>query len=119
DEIVPEGEAEAPEALVARVQAWIDDDPSPTTADHLQKLVYQVEDGRPAEAAGALEELRELFSGTLTCGTAGIRGAMGSGPNRMTRAIVRRVGAAVAAWARSSSSRASEGVVIGRDARHG
>ena len=66
DEIAPEGETEAPEALVARVQAWIDDDPSPTTADHLQKLVYQVEDGRPTEVAEALEELRELFSGILT-----------------------------------------------------
>ena len=68
---------------------------------------------RPDDLAG----LRERFDERLQFGTAGLRGALGAGPNRMNRALVRRATAGVAA---GSTSRAASGpVVVGRDARHG
>lgn len=102
--------------LRARVTAWIDDDPEPGTAHELRQLLYAVEDGGPQESAEAEAELRELFRSALAFGTAGLRGAVGPGPDRMNRANVRRAAAGVAAWARSAPTGA--GVVVGRDARH-
>ena len=52
-------------------------------------------------ALDAGEELRDRFAGRLTFGTAGLRGAMGAGPNRMNRAVVRAATAAVAGWLRT------------------
>jgi phosphomannomutase len=46
----------------------------------------------------ALAELRDRFAGRLTFGTAGLRGAVAAGPNRMNRAVVRAATAAVAGW---------------------
>lgn len=73
----------------------------------------------PAEAA-AEAELADRFDGRLRFGTAGLRGAVAAGPNRMNRAVVRTATAALAAWLsdHSPTSR-SDGVVIGCDARHG
>ena len=59
-------------------RAWIDADPDPETRHELQVLL---EDGQD-------EELSSRFDGTLTFGTAGIRGKVAAGPNRMNRAVV-------------------------------
>ena len=58
--------------------------------------------------------------GRLEFGTAGLRGAVGAGPNRMNRAVVRAATAALAGWLRRARRRArpEAGVVIGCDARH-
>ena len=74
--------------LRAAVEAWIADDPDSTDQEELRGLV----------ARDAGEELRDRFAGRLTFGTAGLRGAMGAGPNRMNRAVVRAATAAVAGW---------------------
>ncbi|QYG93758.1 phospho-sugar mutase [Iamia sp. SCSIO 61187] len=108
---------ESTEALVARVKAWIDDDPEPGTAGHLRQLWYDVEDAEPDKAAAAEAELRELFRTHLEFGTAGLRGPVGAGPNRMNRAVVRRAAAGIAAWIRAAGT-AEHGVVVARDARH-
>ena len=76
------------------VQAWIDDDPDPTTAAELVALLAQAQAGN----AEADDELADRFSGTLEFGTAGLRGAMGGGPNRMNRAVVIRAAAGLTAW---------------------
>jgi phosphomannomutase len=98
--------------LRARVSAWIADDPDEADRAELTGLLA---DDSPAAAAG----LADRFSGRLEFGTAGLRGAVGAGPNRMNRAIVRATTAALAAWLcdRDPAS-AAAGVVIGCDARH-
>ncbi len=95
------------DALLAQARAWRDEDPDPATRAELDLLLEGPD----------LPALRERFAERLQFGTAGLRGALGAGPNRMNRALVRRATAGVAAWLRSSG--ASGPVVIGRDARHG
>jgi phosphomannomutase len=77
----------------ASVEAWIADDPDAGDRAELRALA-----DRAAVDAGAMAELRERFAGRLRFGTAGLRGAVAAGPNRMNRAVVRAATAAVAGW---------------------
>ena len=61
--------------LFARAEAWARDDPDPGTAAELRGLV----------ASRAAAELKDAFAGRLQFGTAGLRGIIGPGPNRMNR----------------------------------
>ncbi|HWG02130.1 MAG TPA: phospho-sugar mutase [Trebonia sp.] len=103
--------------LRATVEAWIADDPDDRDRAELTALLE-------CGDRGAAAELRERFAGRLTFGTAGLRGAVGAGPARMNRAVVRGVTAAVAGWLRAQApgpgqARAGElSVVVGCDARH-
>src|SRR5205814_9738426 len=99
--------------LRARVEAWIADDPDPGGQAELRALLA---DGGAAAAA----ELADRFGGRLEFGTAGLRGAVAGGPNRMNRAVVRAATAALAGWLREREpGAAGAGVVIGCDARRG
>jgi phosphomannomutase len=93
--------------LLAQARAWRDEDPDPVTRAELDGLL----------AGPDLDGLRDRFAERLQFGTAGLRGAVGAGPNRMNRALVRKATAGVAAWLRQQG--ATGPVVIGRDARHG
>src|SRR5487761_588826 len=105
------------EGLEGRVEAWIADDPDPGDRAELETLLARAY-GTEADAATA--ELRDRFAGRLTFGTAGLRGAVAAGPNRMNRAVVRAATAALAGWLTDRDpGAASAGVVIGCDARHG
>lgn len=110
------GTDETTEDLLERVKAWIEDDPEPGTANHLRQLWYAVEDDLE-RAAEAEVELRELFRDELAFGTAGLRGPVGPGPNRMNRAIVTRAAAGIVAWVQDAGV-ADRGIVVARDARH-
>ena len=97
--------------LLERAKEWIDQDPDPVTRAELQELVD----------ANNLDEIGDRFAGRLQFGTAGLRGALGAGPNRMNRVIVAQAAAGLAAYllARTNqTSGASPSVVVGYDARH-
>jgi phosphomannomutase len=75
-----------------------------------------------AELAELLEGPDDLlaarFGGRLTFGTAGLRAAVGAGPLRMNRLVVRQAAAGLGAYLLDLDPRAkSRGVVIGFDAR--
>jgi phosphomannomutase len=104
-----------PDELVAAARAWRDEDPDPADRAEIDALLSAV-----AEGAGdpkALEELRDRFGVSLAFGTAGLRGEMGAGPNRMNRAVVTRATAGLAAHL-AATGHAGEPVIVGYDARH-
>lgn len=95
------------------VQAWIADDPDEATAKELQALLDRADAGD--SKAGA--EISDRFSAPLQFGTAGLRGALGAGPNRMNRAMVMRAAAGLARYLRANAGEQFT-VVVGYDARH-
>ncbi|HJL37473.1 MAG TPA: hypothetical protein RMG95_17410, partial [Polyangiaceae bacterium LLY-WYZ-15_(1-7)] len=97
----------APE-LRRQVEAWIAEDPDPTTREELQALLD----------AGDAAELADRFRGPLRFGTAGLRGLLGGGPNRMNRVVVLRATAGLCAYLKAHVTNAAErGVCIGFDGR--
>ena len=103
------------ETLYAAARAWRDDDPDPTTRDELDAVLGRAAAG-DAEAAA---DLADRMAGLLEFGTAGLRGALGAGPNRMNRSVVIRAAAGLTAYLKDEG-RAGEAptVVVGFDARY-
>ncbi len=96
------------EGLRRAAMAWHDDDPDPDTRAEVERLLADQDE------AGLLER----FSGELTFGTAGLRGLLGAGPNRMNRRVVARATAGLCAWVKAQVPDAAErGVCIGYDGR--
>ncbi|MEV7397257.1 phospho-sugar mutase [Aeromicrobium sp. NPDC092404] len=92
--------------LLARAEEWLDQDPDEATRAELRTLID----------AGDTAELEDRFRERLQFGTAGLRGALGAGPNRMNRVIVAQAAAGLAAYLLEHGS--SPSVVVGYDARH-
>jgi len=99
--------------LTDRARAWAAEDPDEQTRAELEALVAAAEND-PAAAA----DLADRFDGGLEFGTAGLRGALGAGPNRMNRVVVIRAAAGLAAYLLDQGHRGGT-VVVGYDARHG
>ena len=95
------------------VRAWIADDPDQQTATSLEHILAEAE----AEDAAAVADLEDRFSGPLVFGTAGLRGEIAAGPNRMNRAVVIRAAAGLAAFLAETVGEGFR-VVIGCDARY-
>ena len=95
------------------VRAWIADDPDQQTATTLEHILAEAESGD----AAAIADLEDRFSGPLVFGTAGLRGEIAAGPNRMNRAVVIRAAAGLAAFLADTVGEGFR-VVIGCDARY-
>jgi phosphomannomutase len=97
-----------------RAFRWIADDPDTATRTELQQITARAMGGDPA----AVDELADRMNGTLTFGTAGLRGPVRAGSNGMNRAVVLRATYGVAVWLKHKGHLGGT-VIVGRDARHG
>ncbi|MET0673721.1 MAG: phospho-sugar mutase [Microbacterium pygmaeum] len=95
-------------------RAWLAQDPDGQTRAELRDLI----EGADAADPGALAQLDDRFGSRLAFGTAGLRGELGAGSNRMNRVLVAQAAAGLAAFL---LERAADGdtpsVVIGYDGR--
>ena len=96
--------------LLVTAEQWVAADPDPTTAAELTALIARARSGD----AGARDEVADAFDGTLEFGTAGLRGRLGPGSNRMNRVVVARAAAGLAAYLLENGGHS---IVIGYDAR--
>ena len=128
--------ADVSDDLLTAAREWAADDPDPATREELLAVVSAAEGAvlRGDEGAtkggdpAAVADLADRFAGLLQFGTAGLRGALGAGPQRMNRAVVIRAAAGLVAHLQEASDSPLRGdsvapqdgpfVVIGRDARH-
>ena len=100
--------------LLRRVAAWTEQDPDAKTRQRANVLLSAAAEGSRTAAA----ELADAFAGRLEFGTAGLRGQLGPGPNRMNRMVVSQAAAALATYLLDQGL-AGGRVIIGFDARHG
>ena len=93
------------------VTNWIEQDPDEVTRAELTSLLTKAESDLTA-----LAELENAFSAPLEFGTAGLRGKLGGGPNRMNRVVVQQAAAGLANYLLANGHK-GESIVIGFDAR--
>lgn len=101
------------EERLAQARAWMRQDPDPETRDQLAGIITRAAGGDEA----ALAELDDRFGARLAFGTAGLRGELGAGSNRMNRVLVTQAAAGFAAYLRERAGGATPTVVIGYDGR--
>jgi phosphomannomutase len=95
------------DSVHAEAERWLAGEPDADIRTELEALL-----------AGPADELTQRFDGRLQFGTAGLRAAVGAGPQRMNRLVVRQAAAGLAAYLLATDPRARErGVIIGYDAR--
>ncbi|MEN9715680.1 MAG: hypothetical protein RJA35_1147 [Actinomycetota bacterium] len=90
--------------LLNRANAWLQQDPDEETRAELQALI----------SAGDQESLRDRFDQRIGFGTAGLRGELGAGPNRMNRVLVAQAAAGIVEYLKTIGGKS---VVIGFDGR--
>lgn len=93
------------ETLIQQARSWIDQDPDVETVAELEKLISE------SDEAGLLDR----FGQRIGFGTAGLRGLLGAGPNRMNRVLVAQAAAGISKYLKENFDDPS--VVIGYDAR--
>jgi phosphomannomutase len=93
------------ETLIQQARSWIAQDPDAETVVELEKLISA------SDEAG----LADRFGQRIGFGTAGLRGLLGAGPNRMNRVLVAQAAAGISKYLKESFDDPS--VVIGYDAR--
>jgi phosphomannomutase len=95
------------DAAHARARRWLAAEPDDDMREELANLI-----------AGDPAELTARFTGRLQFGTAGLRAAVGAGPQRMNRLVVRQAAAGLGAYLLEQDPEAADrGVIVGFDAR--
>ncbi|KAA9085062.1 phospho-sugar mutase [Microbacterium radiodurans] len=103
-------------AALTAARAWLAQDPDPDTRAELSALIAAAEAGEDAAAS----DLVDRFATRLAFGTAGLRGRLGAGSNRMNRVLVTQAAAGLAAYLlEKAGPDAPPVVVIGFDGRRG
>ena len=96
--------------LLHRARTWAENDPDAASRAELEALIGAVDPSKT--------DLADRFAGALEFGTAGLRGIIGAGPNRISRAVVLRTTHGLAQHLLATNPDAkTEGVVIGFDGR--
>ncbi|WP_448003797.1 phospho-sugar mutase [Agromyces bauzanensis] len=99
---------------LAFAESWIAQDPDPETRAELAALVEDARAGDPAASA----DLADRFDTRLAFGTAGLRGEIAAGPNRMNRVLVSQAAAGLAGYLlEHAHPGTTPSVVIGYDGR--
>lgn len=98
-------------SVLETAQAWRDQDPDEETRAELDALIRAAADGSET----AHTELHDRFDSRLEFGTAGLRGRIQAGSNRMNRVVVAQAAVGLAAYLLHESEKPS--VVIGYDGR--
>ncbi|EIZ9929673.1 phospho-sugar mutase [Vibrio parahaemolyticus] len=94
--------------MTALITQWLARDPDPKTREELQHLVDTNNE----------QELSDRFGSRLAFGTAGLRGKVGAGPNRMNRLVIQETATGLGHYLLEQvQDAASRGVVIGYDGR--
>ncbi|AYO07411.1 phospho-sugar mutase [Vibrio parahaemolyticus] len=94
--------------MTALITQWLARDPDPKTRKELQHLVDTNNE----------QELSDRFGSRLAFGTAGLRGKVGAGPNRMNRLVIQETATGLGHYLLEQvQDAASRGVVIGYDGR--
>jgi phosphomannomutase len=93
------------ETLIAKARSWQSQDPDAETKAELEALIL----------AGDEQGLTDRFGARLGFGTAGLRGELGAGPNRMNRVLVAQAAVGIARYLKANFDDPS--CVIGFDAR--
>lgn len=107
-------ERTADAARLAQARAWLRQDPDAETRDELAGIVTRAGSGD----AAAIADLDDRFGTRLAFGTAGLRGELAAGPNRMNRVLVAQAAAGFAAYlAERAAPGTTPAVVIGYDGR--
>lgn len=100
--------------ILDAARAWWAQDPDGVTRDELAALIEAAEGGDAAASA----DLDDRFGARLEFGTAGLRGRLGAGSNRMNRVLVSQAAAGFAAYLREKAGPgAVPTVVVGYDGR--
>jgi phosphomannomutase len=81
-------------------RAWLAQDPDEVTRAELAALIAAAEGGDAAASA----DLDDRFGTRLAFGTAGLRGRLGAGSNRMNRVLVSQAAAGFAAYLREKAA---------------
>ncbi len=105
--------------LLDTARAWLAAEPDDDLRGELSELIEGVAAGDDA----LRDDLASRFADRLRFGTAGLRAAVGAGPMRMNRLVVRQAAAGLGRWlldeaaAGRIDNAAARGVVIAHDAR--
>lgn len=100
--------------VLDQARSWLSQDPDEETRAELAMLISAAEKG----STGALDSLNDRFGSRLTFGTAGLRGEIAAGPNRMNRVVVAQAASGLAAYLNANAQDGqTPSVVIGYDGR--